>query len=235
MAGIVWLGIEASTARTSIALGREEQVLAERRLDTRRDLSRRLVAEVASVFEAEGLEPSGLGAVAVGLGPGGFTGLRVVVATAKALAQALSIPVVGIPTLELLAYQMLPLARQAEALCPLLDARRGEFFTALYAQAHNGVDKEREEQVISHTELGGFATSLGRPVLVGGPVEGLDPTLLGPGARAVTLWPEASALIGLAHMRLAEQGPDDVMALRPIYVRPSYAEEAQASERQTRS
>ncbi|MDH7480056.1 MAG: tRNA (adenosine(37)-N6)-threonylcarbamoyltransferase complex dimerization subunit type 1 TsaB, partial [Syntrophomonadaceae bacterium] len=84
--------------------------------------------------EAE-LKLEHLDGMAVTTGPGSFTGLRIGIATAKGLAQALGVPLVGVPTLDALA---LNLAGSAGLICPILDARKGEIYTALYRSPHPG-------------------------------------------------------------------------------------------------
>jgi tRNA threonylcarbamoyladenosine biosynthesis protein TsaB len=91
--------------------------------------SQTLMPHVDRLLVQCGLRPADLGAIAVALGPGSYNGLRVGVATAKGLALALDIPLLGVPTLDVLAY---PHRRTAFTVQPLLDARRGEFATARY-------------------------------------------------------------------------------------------------------
>ena len=83
-------------------------------------------------FEQAEVDLSSLAGVAAGTGPGLFTGLRVGVSTAKALAQAWALPMVAVPSLDLIAFAH----RHAQrAICPVIDARRGEVFCALYRHA----------------------------------------------------------------------------------------------------
>ena len=76
--------------------------------------------------------------MAVSLGPGLFTGMRVGVATAKALAQALSVPICGMPSLDLVAYEV---RYSPRTICVALDARRGEVFTAFYRSSPGGIQR----------------------------------------------------------------------------------------------
>src|SRR5206468_9108594 len=91
-----------------------------------------------------------LAAIAVGMGPGLFTGLRVGVTTAKVMAQALRIPVVGIPSLDLVAY---PLRHSERGIVAVLDARRREVFDAAYRPVPGGLQRVSEYQVRSPAEL----------------------------------------------------------------------------------
>src|SRR5205085_3227439 len=97
-----------------------------------------LMPAVLRAAELAGVSIDRLTGVAVGLGPGLFTSLRVGVATAKTLAQVLDVPIVGISSLDLLAFN----ARfSPKLICACVDARRGEVFAAFYRQAPHGVHR----------------------------------------------------------------------------------------------
>src|SRR5262249_1299764 len=91
-----------------------------------------------------------LAAIAVGTGPGLFTGLRVGVTTAKVMAQALRIPVVGVPSLDLVAY---PLRHSERTIVAVLDARRREVFAARYQPVPGGVQRVSDYGVHAPAEL----------------------------------------------------------------------------------
>ena len=91
-------------------------------------------------LDGTGVELDQLAAIAVGIGPGLFTGLRVGVTTAKVMAQALRIPVVGVPSLDLVAW---PLRHSSRAVVAVLDARRHEVFHASYRPVPGGVQRDR--------------------------------------------------------------------------------------------
>lgn len=85
-----------------------------------------------ALMQADGVRPGELERIVVGVGPGGFTGLRIGIASALGLAQALGIPCVGASSLEALALSIAEAAPTADVVVPVLDARRGEVFTAAY-------------------------------------------------------------------------------------------------------
>jgi tRNA threonylcarbamoyladenosine biosynthesis protein TsaB len=91
-----------------------------------------------------------LAGVAVGIGPGLFTGMRVGIATAKTLAQVLGIPVVGLASLDVLAFATHYTRR---AICAAIDAKRGEVFFAFYRSVPGGVTREGDFQVGSPSAL----------------------------------------------------------------------------------
>jgi tRNA threonylcarbamoyladenosine biosynthesis protein TsaB len=126
----VILGLDTSTPATSVAILREDGSAREARHDPapgeRAGHSQRLLALIAEVAE----HWDAVERVAVGLGPGGFTGLRIGIATARALAQARDLPVAGVCSLDALAA-----AADRRPLLALIDARRGEVFAAAYDDA----------------------------------------------------------------------------------------------------
>jgi tRNA threonylcarbamoyladenosine biosynthesis protein TsaB len=126
------LGIDTATATISVGVLRSDggafESLPEPSEQSRRPgHARELLPAVAAQMRASGLGFAELDSVAVGVGPGGYTGLRIGVATARALAQAHALPVRPVGSLAALAAGV-----EATAALPVLDARRGEVFAALY-------------------------------------------------------------------------------------------------------
>ena len=125
--------IETSAAVCSVALSRDGNILSYRE---EQEPNRH--AELLSVFCDEVLREANvsaqqLDAIAVSGGPGSYTGLRIGTSTAKGYCFALGIPLIAVPTLEAMAAGMIPSAQQDEILCPMVDARRMEVYTSLYA------------------------------------------------------------------------------------------------------
>ncbi|MDQ4004796.1 MAG: tRNA (adenosine(37)-N6)-threonylcarbamoyltransferase complex dimerization subunit type 1 TsaB, partial [Actinomycetota bacterium] len=100
------LAIETSTPQTSIALGTQQGVLASQLVSWARGHSEVVIPGVQSLLRLTEIKPSQISGVAVGLGPGLFTGLRVGISTARALAQVLRLPIVGIGSLDVLAFSV---------------------------------------------------------------------------------------------------------------------------------
>jgi len=124
------LGIDTST-RVSVGLARDERVLINRSVGDSRSHIELLATTVKEVIEEAGASLSQLGRIGVGVGPGPFTGLRVGIATAMTLGQALGLPVVGVCSLDVVALQHV--ANQATGqFVAVLDARRGELYWARY-------------------------------------------------------------------------------------------------------
>jgi tRNA threonylcarbamoyladenosine biosynthesis protein TsaB len=128
----VILGMDTATAATSVAVWGPD-VAVERRDDpppgARPAHASRLLALVEEVFSGAGLTWQAIDRIAVGVGPGGFTGLRIGIATARALAQARDLPLAGVSSLAALCEGSDP-QRSGGAVVGVIDARRGEVFAA---------------------------------------------------------------------------------------------------------
>ncbi|MCG0240038.1 MAG: tRNA (adenosine(37)-N6)-threonylcarbamoyltransferase complex dimerization subunit type 1 TsaB [Firmicutes bacterium] len=123
------LGFDTATAACTVALVEDGRLLAELTVVSPRVHSARLLPLIAQVFQEAGRDRRELAAVAAGVGPGSFTGLRIGLSAAKALAFALGIPCVPVSTLAAIAAG---LPSGSGLVAPLLDAKRGEVYTALY-------------------------------------------------------------------------------------------------------
>ena len=124
------LALNTSTAQFSMALMREDgSLVAESLIAPGSGRFRAFMPILHDLMASAGTDPVEIKALAVAKGPGSFSGLRVGLAAAKGICQGLGIPVVGVSSLEALAYQ-LPFA--SLPVCPLIDSRRGEVFTALF-------------------------------------------------------------------------------------------------------
>jgi len=124
------LAIETSTMLGGIAVADESTgLVAEVRLNVKSTHSERLMTEIDHILRQSFLELSQIDAFAIAIGPGSFTGLRIGLSTVKGLSYATGKPIVSIPTLEAFAWQF-PYCRYP--VCPMLDARKKEVYTALF-------------------------------------------------------------------------------------------------------
>ncbi len=123
------LGIETSTSTGSIALIDDEEIIFEYTYQGPLEHSAWLIPAIDNLLKDASLSCQDIDGITVSSGPGSFTSLRVGVSTAKGLAQGLKIPIVGISTLDSLAWS---LSHTEKIICPILDARRKEVYTALY-------------------------------------------------------------------------------------------------------
>ena len=130
------LGIETSGSCGGISICRDSTLIAKLALSTSQTHSRRLVPSIKWLMERSGIGMDELQCVAVSIGPGSFTGLRIGLSTARGFAISLGIDISGVPTLDVLAAAVPPLPDML--LFPLIDARNSRFYTACYAAGEKG-------------------------------------------------------------------------------------------------
>lgn len=121
--------IDSSGLVASVAILDGDTILARYSVNYKKTHSQTLLPMLAEITQMTEFELNSLDAIAIAKGPGSFTGLRIGSATAKGLGQALEKPIVEIPTLDAMAYQMYGVER---LICPMMDARRGQVYTGLY-------------------------------------------------------------------------------------------------------
>ncbi|RAK07088.1 tRNA threonylcarbamoyladenosine biosynthesis protein TsaB [Halanaerobium saccharolyticum] len=126
------LGIDTSTDILGLALMDSGQLKGEYNLSLKRQHSEKLLPLIEEIFELLGVEAGDLDGIAVAVGPGSFTGLRIGITTAKVLGRIFSIPVKGISTLEIMAA-----GAEGEYILPLLDARRKRVYYSFYQRNGN--------------------------------------------------------------------------------------------------
>jgi len=124
------IAIETATDVCGVALLQGSHVTVDLNLARPRAHAENLVLLIRDALHYGGISRTDLDAVAVSMGPGSYTGLRIGVSAAKGLAVALGIKLVGVPTLEALAASVLPVARPGDVICAALNARRNEVYAA---------------------------------------------------------------------------------------------------------
>jgi tRNA threonylcarbamoyladenosine biosynthesis protein TsaB len=220
------LAIDTATPRVSVAVGRDGQVLGEISLAGGRRHAEQLAPAIQYLCAEVDVAFGQLAFVAVGLGPGLFTGLRVGVTTARVMAQTLRIPVVGVPTLDLIAY---PLRHTSRTVVSVVDARRDEVFFACYQPVPGGVQRIGGYEVTTPDGLAGELAARGEDALLAGDgalryaaeLGRLDRVeLAGPGAAP----PSAGALVELATARYEREEFSPPGDVHPLYLRRSDAE-----------
>jgi tRNA threonylcarbamoyladenosine biosynthesis protein TsaB len=221
------LGVDTATAGGGVGIIDDERVLAEYTFEAGDTPSAGLIPAIQAVLDQAGIDLAAIDAIAVSLGPGSFTGVRVGLSAVKGLSLAGGMPVLGVPTLDALASQ---LSRTSHLICPLIDARKGEVYAALYKQGEGGgLERLTPYQVLSpHALLAQI--SLQETIFLGDGVEVYQELIKGQlGERSFFAPAELSflkgqtvAALGLERIKGGER--DDVASLVPLYVRPSEAE-----------
>ena len=221
------LGLDTATLTLSAAL--VERLEGEDRLLERvvepppKKHSELLPAVIEGMLARRGARPGELSAIVVGLGPGSFTGLRIGLATAKGIAYAAGIPLVGASSLAAMALEAAEGLPDGTLLVPALDARKGEVYCGFFRKTGATVAAEGPEQALGPERLlerlagepGARLFGIGREAYA--PLQGLEP----PGTAVRT--PDAFALVRLARA-LPEYSKQAAFALEPHYVRPSDSE-----------
>ncbi|MGQ9778932.1 MAG: tRNA (adenosine(37)-N6)-threonylcarbamoyltransferase complex dimerization subunit type 1 TsaB [Bacillota bacterium] len=212
------LGFDTATDWGALGVARDGVVLAETGWQVGRNQAERFLPVLAELLDRLGLAPEALDLLAVGCGPGSYTGLRIGLAMAEALSFALGRPVTGVSTLAALAENG---AGFPGLVCPTIPARRGEVYAALYREREEIIKAApfRPEELLSALVawreepillLGGGAAAIARM----------------PGAESLRLVlppPEHHLLRGGAVARLGLESPS--RPARPLYLRRTEAEE----------
>ncbi|MDP2952232.1 MAG: tRNA (adenosine(37)-N6)-threonylcarbamoyltransferase complex dimerization subunit type 1 TsaB [Chloroflexota bacterium] len=213
------LAIDTSSALASVALASRGEVVGELTWQTGRNHTAHLLPNLVHILGLAGVGVESLEGIIIAQGPGSFNGLRVGMSTAKGLAFALEVPLVGIGTLEAEAY---PHAYTGLPLCPLFDAGRGEIATATFQRRKGQWLKLEEERLTTLEEL--CAHTRGRTVFCGqvSPVAARLREALGTKAiipDGAALLRRAGALAELGWLRLRDGDRDDPATLQPLYLR----------------
>ena len=215
------LAIETSTLVSSVAIATPDALLAELTLKVRKTHSERLMPHIESLLQMAELEAKNLRAVAVSMGPGSFTGLRIGISTAKALAYALKIPLIGVPTLKALAYA---LPAPNIYLSPMLDAQKGNVYQAVFEWADGCLTEIIAPRAIAFTEAQEELLRLEKPHLIlGEAVEMYWEKIISPAPGHLAM-PRAGSAAVLAQNMLAAGEYGDAFSLEPFYIRRSEAE-----------
>jgi len=236
------LGLETGGPQASLAVASHGAVLAVAAPE-RKAHGETVVGAIDALLREAGVTIKDLAAIAVGIGPGSFTGLRIALSYAKGVALATGCGVVGIPSLDALALCALCLPELASGttICPILDARKGELYAALYRAVENGLEKLSGEFLAKPQDLAGqieLAGQIdGQVVYLGDGVTSYGDALRkeaqgpqGASGRKVTvadlslLRSSAAMIAALGAARVAKGRLDSVSSLQPLYVRPSEAE-----------
>jgi tRNA threonylcarbamoyladenosine biosynthesis protein TsaB len=219
-----FLSLETSTKTFSLALNKDEKVLRYRNLKTALVLEDSILPAVDKILDSAGLKFSQIDGFAIGLGPGSFTSLRVGLATVKAFAMATNKPVVGIPTLDIIAHGIKNKCHsresgnpfcQCDEICVINDARRGKVYAALY-----GPQRRKSDYLLA--SLDDVLKKVHGKTLFVGDAVGLYRESLSKFLIADEKWwyPRSTVMAALAYERFQEKRYDDAASLLPLYLYP---------------
>jgi tRNA threonylcarbamoyladenosine biosynthesis protein TsaB len=212
------LAVETSSLAGGVALLDDARLVAEYVLDVSVTHSERLMSAVDRVLGDARWTPRELTGLAVAIGPGSFTGLRIAISTVKGLALALDLPIAAVPTLDAMAAA---LPWVALPVCPVLDARKGEVYASRYRWDGGAMRREWDYLALAPDAL---AARLDEPtLLVGDGAAHVSAPLARttPPPRRVPS-PACVGALGIAQLRRGQTVT--AAALAPLYLRPSEAE-----------
>jgi tRNA threonylcarbamoyladenosine biosynthesis protein TsaB len=218
---VLILGIDTATAQVSVAIGGHEGVLAQTSSIRARQHAETLTPAIRFVAQQARVDLSEISVVAVDHGPGLFTGLRVGVSAAKAMAHALRVPMIGVPSLDLLAF---PLRYTPKLIVAAVDARRGEVFSGVYRPVPGGILRVGPHRVGSPDDLASELVASGEDCLLVGDgahryrevFDGLHHVEL---VEQGLAYPAASSLVMLAHAQALREQWVKPWDLQPLYLR----------------
>jgi len=219
------LGIETATTTGSLALMSDDKLISEYTLNVRTTHNTRLMPVLDQMLRDSSIDKSQLNGIAVSIGPGSFTGLRIGLATAKGLAMGLDIPLIGVPTLDALARNVTYSRYQ---ICPILDARKKEIYVSIFSYENDEIIRKLPYMVMPPDNLVEYIME--KTVFIG---DGLNVyrqiiddnlehfALFAPNTHNL---PRAAMIAEMGLQKLKAGECMDLASAEPIYIRPSDAE-----------
>ncbi len=228
---MIILGIETATMTGSIALMEEGRLISEYTLNMKTTHSSRLMPALDIILKDSLIDKSDIDGIAVSIGPGSFTGLRIGLATAKGLALGLNKPLIGVPTLDALAYNVPYVSYQV---CPILDAKKKEIYTCLFHYESETLVRKSHYQVISPLAL--IELIHEKTIFIGDGIDAYGSILkerlgeLAIFAPKAQRLPRASVIAELGMSKLISGEVMDIFLSEPLYVRSADAEMKHSDE-----
>lgn len=156
------LALDSSGLVASVAVAEDDNLLAEYTVNYKKTHSQTLVPMLDEIAKMIELDLDSIDAIAVAAGPGSFTGLRIGSATAKGLGLALKKPLIAIPTVEGLAYN---LYGTKALICPLMDARRNQVYTGIYEFCGSDFQRREDQMAVPIEEIIQKLNDIGRETI----------------------------------------------------------------------
>lgn len=223
------IGIETSGSTGSVAVCNGDTIVGRKTFGRKLNHGKEIVSSLKAIFDEIKWEPNDVDLIAVSVGPGSYTGLRIGITCAKTLAYGLGKPVIDVPTLDVLAENV---RDDVKNLCPVIDARRNKVYACIYAGTSSGKnDTERNRitdfLIISPEKL---LDILPEPVLLFGngvaPYKDIFAQKKATFANDDGLGIADAVTVARLGLKRYEQGKRcDINLLAPLYLRRSEAEE----------
>ena len=211
------LNIETSTKACSVAVHNNGKLMSLKENVTENfSHSEKLQNYIQQTIEKSKIQLSNLSAVAVSMGPGSYTGLRIGVASAKGLCYALNIPLISISTLKAMSFGMSK-EKKADLFCPMIDARRMEVYSAFF-DSNNIIKREIKAEIL---DVSSYKDELKQKIVFFG--DGSDKakkTIKNKNASFVSNFhPSASFLGMLSYQKFLESDFEDIAFFEPFYLK----------------
>ena len=213
------LNIDTAVDAASVCLAKDGEGLQLATNENQKDHASWLHVAIAKIIKEEGFVMADLQAVAVSIGPGSYTGLRIGLSTAKGLCYALNIPLIAIGTLEMMAFA----AKNEEGglICPIIDARRMEVFTAIYDKKLKPVI-EPQAMLLNENSFAEFLSS-NRIVFLGNGSNKLRSIISNNNAFFSSTKANASHLAQLSNKNFVKKEFADLAYTQPLYLKEFYS------------
>jgi tRNA threonylcarbamoyladenosine biosynthesis protein TsaB len=219
------LNIETATSLCSVALAIDGRLIARRETQEEKSHAARLTVYIEEILKEQGLQIKDLHAIAIGKGPGSYTGLRIGVSTAKGLCYGAGIPLIAVGTLRILANYAKEICREKSMplddnvlLCPMIDARRMEVFSCLYQTT--GEEKEPiSAKIIDGSSYTSYLQT-SKIYFFGSGMDKCRQVLSHPNAFFLDgIYPHAASLAALSEEKYQEKKFENLAYFEPFYLK----------------
>lgn len=223
----MWLGIETSSVVSSVAVMNESQLIGEITIQAGLTHSEQLVPHIQTLLEMTNIKHSDLKGIVVVSGPGSFTGLRIGMGTAKAMAYALQIPLYGVMTMDSLAHNV---SYTDHTICTVIDAQKKHVYAGIYQyEGHELVCKEEPFVIPASDLLDRFRVNEDKVLFLGDGIKRIEKLLEEKDTNLTILdisqrIPKASSLLLASRKLIDTNEVSDPMDMVPYYIRRSEAE-----------
>ena len=211
------LNIETSTKACSVALFKNEELVLFKESNTDNfSHSEKLLNFISEIIETSPINLSALDGVAISMGPGSYTGLRIGVSTAKGLCYGLDIPLISISTLKAMTFGVIP-KQKADLYCPMIDARRMEVYSAIF-DANNNQIRDIQADIIDSTS---YKKELEKTVaFFGDGSEKVKEIIQNKNAIFISnFYPSAKYMGFLSYQKYLESDFEDLAYFEPFYLK----------------
>ena len=213
-----FIHIETSTKVCSVALSKEKKILFYKENQSGSSHAELLGVFVDDAFQYAKQNKLDVDAVSVSSGPGSYTGLRIGVSEAKGFCYGLEIPLIAIPSLSIMASQVILSGEDSDFYCPMIDARRMEVYSAIYDKKFNQI-REVSADIIDNDSYSEFL-SKGKVCFFGDGAAKCKNVITSPNAVFMdNIYPTASGMVPIANEKYKQKEFVDIAYFEPFYLK----------------